>query len=426
MLKFCQFHFSILTLIFIFYHPKVIQAHDLPAENKNTPQTIFSNPLNHFKNKSVSFFPIPIFETSPNKGESYGLMPVALFSDKKTDSIHLILAALGFYNNITKFSGGGIVHLYPRPVSHPEETLELYGEIAQRYYRETKLKYFNPNLTDKIYFSSEFSWLKTPFPRFYGYGAGSMRSGESNYVGRHFFFETTFGWYVKRTLRVNLTETFTTTDLLTRAFTDVDDTLTRYAGLNGVYDATHLIHKTSLTYDTRPNRLFSKRGRLAEGSYFFALKDILADSTLNGFSLEAIQLVPFFKDWTTTALRLFIQDIYGTNMPFYLQSTLGSDKELRSFIPNRFTDTGKIILTAEQRFRVLSVKLFGFPVDFYADPFVEAGRVFHHINNFTLNNVQFVGGLGFRAFVPPNVIGRVDLAVGSEGFGVYTMLGYPF
>lgn len=23
-----------------------------------------------------------------------------------------------------------------------------------------------------------------------------------------------------------------------------------------------------------------------------------------------------------------------------------------------------------------------FPVDFYADPIVEAGRVFHHINNF--------------------------------------------
>jgi len=35
-------------------------------------------------------------------------------------------------------------------------------------------------------------------------------------------------------------------------------------------------------------------------------------------------------------------------------------------------------------------------------------------------------GMGFRAKVPPSVLGRVDVGYGSEGLQVYTGLDYPF
>ena len=42
------------------------------------------------------------------------------------------------------------------------------------------------------------------------------------------------------------------------------------------------------------------------------------------------------------------------------------------------------------------------------------------------SKVRLAGGVGFRVFVPPNVLGRVDLAWGGEGLKAYVVLGYPF
>jgi hypothetical protein len=60
------------------------------------------------------------------------------------------------------------------------------------------------------------------------------------------------------------------------------------------------------------------------------------------------------------------------------------------------------------------------------DPFVEVGGVFHHANNLGQSKFRGDGGIGFRFLVPPNVVARVDVAAGDEGYNVYTQLNYPF
>jgi len=378
-----------------------------------------------FKNKSYDFFPVPILETRPDEGESYGLMPILLLSDKETQAISMILGIIGQYNSTVKWSGAALAYWYPDPNNNPSELFEFYFELGQRYFRENTIHYFNPKFYEKFYLDAKFVWLKTPFPRFYGIGADTAKSGESNYVSRNFLTQVTFGCNFLDKFRINLNEKFTTTDVLTRAFT-VDDTLTRYGGLSSVYDSTNFIHGLSFTYDTRENAENSHDGIFAEAGYFFSSRALGSDTTFQGFHLEGIHMFSWLKDRMTTITRFYMQDMFGTNIPFYLQSQLGGDKELRSFIPNRFTDTGKAILTIEQRIRVLSLSILGTPVEFYTDPFVEVGRVFQHLNNFSLDDFQTVVGLGLRAFVPPNVVGRLDIAVGSEGYSIYTMLGYPF
>lgn len=379
-----------------------------------------------FKDKKFNFFPVPLIETRPDEGQSYGLMPIALFSDKESEAITTILAAIGQYNSIVKWSGGAIGYWYPHTGKSDDEVVELYFEVGQRYYRETSVRYFNPYLFNKFYVDAIFQWLKTPFPRFFGLGAATVESDESNYVARNFLTKATFGYRVRKDLRINFGERFSTTDVLTRAFSAVADTLTRYGNVTNVFDSTHFIHTLSLTYDTRQKGENSTRGRMIEGGYFFSLSEIGSDTTFQGFYTEAIQLIPWWQGRTTTALRFFLQDMNGTNIPFYLMSQLGGDAELRAFIPNRFTDSGKIIFTAEQRIRVFVWKVLGIPVEFHADPFIEVGRVFNHFNHLNFDDIQPVGGLGMRAVVPPNVVGRVDIAVGTEGYSVYTMLGYPF
>lgn len=390
-------------------------------ENENA-QGLFS----FFKNKSIDFFPVPVFETRPDEGQSYGLMPVVLFSDKETQAITTILAILGQWNSIIKFSAAGIAYYYPDPISNPNAVLELYFEFAQKYYKETYVRYFNPLFHDHFYLEGQFQWLQTPFPRFYGYGANTNKAAESDYMSRDYFFEATFGYYFLPNLRLSLTEKLLSTDINAGVITNLTDTLTQFSGLSGVNDSTNLIQQISLTYDTRPNLDNSRQGFLLEGSYFFSLNDLFSDTSFHGWSLESIYLKPFFHDRTVTALRWFMQDMYGSNIPFYLQSGLGGPVELRSYIPNRFRDTGKILLTYEQRIRVWEHVVFGIPFELHIDPFVELGRVFHHINNFNLNNLQPVGGIGIRGIVPPNVVARVDMAYGKEGYNVYTMLNYAF
>jgi len=39
---------------------------------------------------------------------------------------------------------------------------------------------------------------------------------------------------------------------------------------------------------------------------------------------------------------------------------------------------------------------------------------------------NFNPGIGFRAVVRPNIVGRVDMGVGNEGLKMFVGLGYPF
>lgn len=419
--------FILLSLFSTFPHT---DSFALPRSSTDMPvEDSVSKPSSRFsllKNKTVDFFPVPVFETRPDEGESYGLMPVVLFSERDSKAIQLILAAIGQYNSITKVSGAAVVYFFPKPVEQPDEVVEFYFELAQRYYRETTLRYFSPHFRERVFLEARAQWLKTPFRRFYGYGARSAKADESNFTSRQFALDLTVGRYLSRFVRVNFGEHFLTTDLLTRAFPGVSDTLTRYGAQPGVADTTNLMHELSLSYDSREHGENSKRGIFAELGYFFSNKSLGSDSDFYGFRLEGIWLKPWLKERMVTAVRSSLRDVYGDAVPFYHQSSLGGDRELRSFIPDRFTDNGAWVLAVEQRVRVLKKKIFGIPVEFHADPFVEVGRVFDNLNHFSLTRLQPVVGLGLRGVVPPNVVGRLDVAIGREGYNVYTMLGYPF
>ena len=97
-----------------------------------------------FKDKEISFFPIPVIETRPDEGQSYGAMPVVLFSDKETKSIDIILAALAQYNSVIKFSAAGIFYYFPDTKNNPNAFFQFYFEFAQKYYRELEIIYYDP------------------------------------------------------------------------------------------------------------------------------------------------------------------------------------------------------------------------------------------------------------------------------------------
>ena len=403
-------NFSIAFLALTFLLPQSVSAEEKPKKSL----------FHYFKKHEVDIFPVPVFETRPDKGNSYGLMPVLLLSDDK-NAIKAIFAAIGQYNTVTNFDTAALAYFYPEP----EQELLFFGEFAQRYAREASVRFFDPHL-GKFYIESDVAYTKTPFGHFFGIGPERAEDDRSNFTSRNFRVDLTGGYYLVDHFRVNLTTRIHTTDLLNRAMTQYDDTLRRYGTLPNVVDSTNWINEISVAFDNRRDREFSKKGSVAEIGFLFSRKELLSDKNFSGFSFEGIHLMNFLSEKMTTALRFHFEQLFGNGIPFYELSTLGGPTELRSFTPLRFVDRGMIVFQIEERIRLFKWKLMGIPFEGYTDPFIELGRVFDSANHLGLDHWQPVGGLGLRLFVPPNVVGRIDFAVGSDGFEIYTALGYPF
>ena len=59
-------------------------------------------------------------------------------------------------------------------------------------------------------------------------------------------------------------------------------------------------------------------------------------------------------------------------------------------------------------------------------PFVETGQVFTHIDEPPVDDLHWVGGLGFRGLVRPQIVAFVDIGYGAEGDSIFTGINYPF
>ncbi len=373
--------------------------------------------------KEFQLVPVPIFETRPDEGNSYGLMPVLIMSDKGEDAIKGIMALMAQYNTVTSFDLAGLVYLYPEP----EREITFFVEQALKYAREITVGFSDPHIfNDKYYLQGLASLIKTPFGRFYGLGPDRTEKNQSNFVARNIKVEGTVGRYVLKDLRVNYGFKLHSTDILNRAIEEFDDTLTRYGALPQVSDSTNFIHEFSVAFDNRPEREYSTHGSYVEGKYFFSAKDLGSDKNFQGVSIDAVQLVPLVQNRLTAAMRFNLQQIFGNAVPFYELSQLGGSNDLRGFTSGRFVDRGRMFAQVEARIKALSMNLLDTKFDIYIDPFFEVGRVFDSVNHLGFAKWQPVGGIGFRLFVPPNVVGRLDAAFSSDGLSFYTELGYPF
>jgi hemolysin activation/secretion protein len=112
-------------------------------------------------------------------------------------------------------------------------------------------------------------------------------------------------------------------------------------------------------------------------------------------------------------------------VPFYQQPSLGGSSLLRGFAEGRFVDLAAWTLELEQRLRLFQTQIFGVRTDWRADPFVATGQVFDRLAE-AASRPRFAAGVGFRAFVHPNIVGRIDVAGASEGLKVYVEIGYPY
>jgi hemolysin activation/secretion protein len=121
-----------------------------------------------------------------------------------------------------------------------------------------------------------------------------------------------------------------------------------------------------------------------------------------------------------------VQATIGTDVPFFEQSSLGGQNNLRGYGVDRFIDQHLIALSIEERIHLVRTKIAGVTAEFEIAPFLDTGQVFSNFKDVSFKSYRMTPGIGFRGLVKPNVVGRIDYGYSREGGAVFAGLDFPY
>jgi hypothetical protein len=375
----------------------------------------------------LNFVPIPEIILDPNEGNTYGVMGVWLVTDQN-DEIRYMFAPDVRYND-TK-------GVFPalRLFGYPSETRRYQLSAGKSTTKDEsyEAEYTDRGLLDeKAFVYADLSYERDSTERFYGFGNESDEDAESNYTSQDFVGEFAPGYWIVPSVNVSYRMRIRRFNVQagqvsSLPFIAVEHPEVRGRGLeSGVYWQ----HRLAVTYDTRDSIDMPTRGGYANFYVDGADRQVGSSTSFVAFGLEGKDFIPFRGERRNPILALRAQLDYvqgGTDTPFWLMNSLGGRRRLRGYGGDRFIDFNRSLIGAELRTRVYEHKLFGVNAQLEVAPFVETGQVFHHIYDSPLNDLHWVGGLGFRGIVRPQIVGFVDIGYGAEGSAIFTGVDYPF
>jgi outer membrane protein assembly factor BamA len=389
----------------------------------------------------VSFIPIPEIVTSPTEGPTFGLLGVFLFLDEK-DEIRYMIAPDATYNETKGFMATFRLFGYPTPTRRYSVVLGKATTVDSDYELEW---------SDRGFWDGRAFLLATVFherdstERFFGFGNDSPERecnpgehfdprfrnpcGESNYTNSDTVAQATPGvWllpYVNLNYRMRIRRYGVDEGQVDKlAFTK--DAHPEASG-RGLETGVIWAHQTAFVYDTRDDTDIPRQGALALVYGEFADRRLGSSTSFIKYGIEGRKFIPLRDRNPILALRALLDYTSGSgDTPFWEMSTLGGRRTLRGFGSDRFIDFNRSLASVELRTRVYQRRIFGVNAEIELAPFVETGRVFQRVSDSPLNDLHWVGGLGFRGVVRPQIVGFVDIGYGGEGSAIFTGVNYPF
>jgi hypothetical protein len=368
--------------------------------------------------KKAVFLPIPMIGTSPNKGVDLGILPVwLLFNDN--GCVRYIIAPSIDYNTEQGLIFTGRLFSYPTPTRKWFAIAERSLEVRQNY----EAFYEDYTCCQGSYYLRTWAWFQDdPTARFWGFGPKSKKKEESGYTLREVYGEAFFGWNVE-SWRFLLSERLRYVAVQNQGFSGIPFTGAEFPSVPGLSGSFNAAHGVAVVYDDRDHPDIPSCGRYGQ-LWAEASLDPLSDDTFGRYGVEWRHYVPWPSERFITAYQLLYTAVTDSDIPFYEQPALGGE-DFRGFPEGRFVGRGKWQVNLEERIRVLRMHMFDVDFDVEVAPFVGLGQVFEDEEE-AASHVQPIGGVGFRAVVKPQVVGKVDIGYGGEGMNIYVSLNYPF
>jgi outer membrane protein assembly factor BamA len=371
----------------------------------------------------TNIVPVPAIATSKNDGSDFGLIVPLLVTGPDGDLEHLIAPML-VYNTIVgpratinwfRYEPGG-------------RELRFIASYAQKIERELTFSYTDPALSNGRY-SLNFgaSFFKNATARFFGLGRNTALNDQTNYTAPEIRANWKFGLYANEVTQIAVSQRFRNMATIQQGATSLPFTLDAFPTTPGVNGATILGERVSFHYDTRDHLLTPTDG--TQITVYAEINNNFKDSAhpmYSRYEMEVKKLLPSESKRAILVLRADIQATIGTNVPFYEQSSLGGQNNLRGYGASRFIDKNLVSASIEERLHVLRTRLAGVTADFEVAPFLDTGQVFNDYTDTSFKSYRMTPGVGFRGIVRPNVVGRVDYGYSREGGAVFAGLDFPF
>lgn len=379
-------------------------------------------------NKGISVR-MPVFDTDPNRGSTFGIMPIWVVMD--SDTIRMIHAVAATYNSNFGVTGKYQYFYFP----NPDTTLQARASFSQRVDREAVVDFDSGRLLGtKVGVGARVEASRDSSRRFFGRGPRTTQAGESNYT-----FDT-INYRVSGTLPFNrrtpwqlkLQHQLMSNRVYDGAIDKIPDIRTIHPDEFAQTDRRQLdgTVRVGIAYDSRDSSITTTRGALiewfAEGSYgvFFS------DYKYARLGFEARKFIPWSQDpdgepRVVTAARARFEQLDGT-APFWALPSLGGKYSHRAYEEGRWVDDGLAVAAIEQRFRVLRLNVRKIPTSIWIDPFFVSGEVFPDPARFQSRYIRPGYGFAVRAVGRPQVVGSADFGFGQEGLKVFLDINYAF
>jgi hypothetical protein len=375
--------------------------------------------------KRGMFVRLPIIDTDPNRGVTYGVMPIWVLQDDKGDRIKQIHAPSITYNKDFKLAPTYRYYYYPQD----DATLVARASRA-KFEHEVIAQYDDHSFVDTDFdVQGRVQNARDAGQRFFGLGPNTQKSGEANYAQDYWQAKWALGKPLHKDSpwRARVSGRYVTSRILNgplKGLPTFDSTYPQAKADNAqqTYET-----RVSVEYDTRDHATTTSRGEFLN---LFAERSIRGFVSMYEYERYGVD-ARWFKPWVSDPGKVFaiqagLEQINGATPPFWLLPSLGGKYSLRAYGDGRYADRGVAFVNAEQRIKMYEAKTAGVTTEIQLAPFVGAGTVFGSPEDAAANYVRPVFGAAVRAVARPQVVGSVDFGVGREGLSVFTDINYSF
>jgi outer membrane protein assembly factor BamA len=371
----------------------------------------------------VQYFPIPAASSSKNDGNDAGLI-VPILVTEPDGELKYIIAPMLIQNSIV--GARGTINVFRYEPGGRE--IRFIGSYTEEIERRLQFSYADPAFSHGRY-SLNFgaSFFKNATSRFFGLGQATSESAQTNYTAREGRMNWRFGVYANEVTQIAVGQRFRQVSLQEGA-TGLPFTGDEFSFVPGVQGETLILgHRATFYYDTR-NNLVSPTDGTAVTAYAELNQNIRNGDhpVYSRYGFEVKKLLPSESKHAILVVRADLQATIGDQVPFFEQSSLGGQNNLRGYGVDRFIDKNLVAVSIEERIHLVRAKVAGVMADFEVAPFLDTGQVFNSFKDVSFRDYRVTPGIGFRGIIRPNVVGRIDYGYSREGGAVFAGLDFPY
>jgi len=408
----------------IFFLPIIVVGLLLGGCTSYLPSGKFPLPPMEQKDVKVVTIPLPVIATSPNEGLTSGALTAFLLHNQKDEVTTLIAPQVNYNAN---FGVTGTVYgaFYPSPLRSIEVNLAKSGRVNEDY----EIKVRDQDLFDrKLELNAFIFAFRDGSARFFGFQSHSSTSDETNYADQEIGFTASAGYPVLPDTQLVFGERYKDVRIGRGAVKKLPflRDVARFADIPGAEGFTAHAQQLALVYSTVDNLVIPTTGLRIRASVEASLTAFGSSADYRHYEAEVKGFYPLMDARFISVGRISYSQTLGEDVPFLERSILGGETTLRGYGRNRFIDNSYLLCNLEERIRLFRWEVFGVRADWELAPFIDLGSVMKTLDEADTRSFEFNPGIGFRAVVSPNIIGRIDVGFGKDGPAVFVGLGYPF